>query len=321
VRAIVLDADGTLSLCDRPTPPAGAECLIRVAAAGICGTDLELLRGYAGFTGVPGHEFVGVVEDAAAADAAWIGRRVVGEITVGCERCAGCLAAGRGHCDVRTVLGILGRDGAFAEYLRLPATNLHEVPASMGDETAVFVEPAAAACRILEQVRVEPGTRTAVVGAGRLGLLIAQVLRDSGAAVTVVARSDAARAMAAALGFEIVQVEAAANLLARQFDLAVDATGQPGGFTAASALLRPRGTLVAKSTIHGETPVAFSPLVVDEITVIGSRCGPFRRAIDLLAAGRISVKPLVSGSYPLEQFAEAFERARRGSKVLLTPAA
>src|SRR5688572_22709777 len=141
MRAIVLDADGTLSLRDRPRPVAGAECVIRVIAAGICGTDLELLRGYAGFSGVPGHEFVGVVEDAGPADSAWIGRRVVGEITVGCGECAGCCAAGRGHCDVRTVAGIRGRDGAFAEYLSLPSTNLHTVPASLDDMTAVFVEP------------------------------------------------------------------------------------------------------------------------------------------------------------------------------------
>ena len=181
MRAIVLDVDGTLSLCDRPKPQVGDECVIRVSAAGICGTDLELLRGYAGFTGVPGHEFIGVVEDSAAVDAKWIGRRVVGEITVGCGQCAGCRAAGRGHCDVRTVAGIRGRDGAFAEYLSLPAANLHAVPASLDDVTAVFVEPTAAACRVAEQVRIEPGTRAAVVGAGRLGLLVAQVLREHGA--------------------------------------------------------------------------------------------------------------------------------------------
>src|SRR5262249_35771920 len=163
----------------RPKPAAGDECLIRVLAAGICGTDLELLRGYAGFSGVPGHEFVGVVEDAGRAGAEWIGRRVAGEITVGCGACAGCRAAGRGHCDVRPVVGIRDRDGAFADYLRLPPENLHHVPDSIDDVSAVFVEPAAAACRILEQVRLDRGTHTAVVGAGRLGLLIAQVLRDA----------------------------------------------------------------------------------------------------------------------------------------------
>ena len=319
MRALVLDADGTLSLRDRPRPAAGGECLIRVTAAGICGTDLELVRGYAGFSGIPGHEFVGLVEESGPADSAWVGRRVVGEITVGCGQCGGCRAAGRGHCDVRTVTGIRGRDGAFAEYLSLPAANLHAVPESLDDVTAVFVEPTAAACRVIEQVTIESGTRAAVVGAGRLGLLVAQVLRVHGAQVTLVVRGQPARSAAAALGFETVAVEAVAPL-ARQFDVAVDATGQPAGFGAAVALVRPRGTLVVKSTFHGETPIALSPLVVDEISVIGSRCGPFARAIELLDAGRVDVKPLVAGSYPLERFAEAFERAKHGLKVVLTMA-
>jgi alcohol dehydrogenase len=319
MRALVLDADGTLALRDRPKPAAGDECVIRVTAAGICGTDLELLRGYAGFSGIPGHEFVGVVEEGGPAGSAWIGRRVVGEITVGCGRCGGCRAAGRGHCDVRTVTGIRGRDGAFAEYLTLPSTNLHAVPASLDDVTAVFVEPTAAACRVVEQVAIESGTRAAVVGAGRLGLLVAQVLRVHGAQVTVVVRSGPARATATALGFESAAAEAVAPL-ARQFDVAVDATGQPSGFAAAAALVRPRGTLVVKSTFHGETPIAISPLVVDEISVIGSRCGPFARAIELLDGGRVDVKPLLAGIYPLERFADAFQRAKQGLKVVLTMA-
>ena len=318
MRAIVLNADGRLSLDHRPKPAAGAECLIRVLAAGICGTDLELLRGYAGFAGVPGHEFVGVVEDAGRAGSEWIGQRVAGEITVGCGRCAGCRVAGRGHCDVRTVLGIRGRDGAFAEYLTLPPDNLHAVPRELDDATAVFVEPTAAACRIVEQVTIGPGTRAAVVGAGRLGLLVAQVLREHGAQVTVVVRGDRGQSIAAGLGFETAALNST-PLLARRFDAVVDATGDPAGFATAIALVRPRGTLVIKSTFHGETPVSFSPLVVDEIAVIGSRCGPFPRAIELLAAGRIQVKPLVAGIYPLEQFAQAFERARHGLKVILRP--
>jgi alcohol dehydrogenase len=317
VRALVLDADGTFALRERPRPSAGDECVIRVTAAGICGTDLELLRGYASFSGIPGHEFVGVVEETGTADSEWIGRRVVGEITVGCGVCAGCRAAGRGHCDVRTVLGIRGRDGAFAEYLSLPSTNLHEVPDSIDDVTAVFVEPTAAACRVVEQVMIPPATRAAVVGAGRLGLLVAQVLRVHHAQVTVVARSEASRSVAANLGLETAAADSAA--LTRRFDIAVDATGEPAGFAAASALVRPRGTLVVKSTFHGATPVPFSPLVVDEITVIGSRCGPFERAIELLGDGRVDVTPLVAGIYPLEQFAEAFDRAKRGLKAILTP--
>src|SRR5258705_2738963 len=162
MRALVLDADGTLALHNRPRAAAGDECVIRVTAAGICGTDLELLRGYGGFSGIPGHEFVGVVEESSPAESAWLGRRVVGEITVGCGRCGGCRAAGRGHCDVRTVAGIRGRDGAFAEYLCLPSRNLHAVPASLDDVTAVFVEPTAAARRAGEQGANESGTRAAV---------------------------------------------------------------------------------------------------------------------------------------------------------------
>jgi threonine dehydrogenase-like Zn-dependent dehydrogenase len=320
VRALVLDSNSTLSLRDRPRPAAGNECVIRVTAAGICGTDLELLRGYAGFSGVPGHEFVGIVEEATGAGSKWVGRRVVGEITVGCGECAGCRVAGRGHCDVRTVVGIRDRDGAFADYVSLPSTNLHDVPASLDDETAVFVEPTAAACRVVEQVRIEPGLRAVVVGAGRLGTLVAQVLREHGAEVMVVVRSDLSRSLATALGFATASAESAVASLARRFDLAVDATGEPAGFAAAHALVRPRGTIVVKSTFHGETPVSLSPLVVDEITVVGSRCGPFARAIELLATGRVDVKPLVAAAYPLEQFAEAFDRARRGLKVILKPA-
>ncbi len=318
MRALVLDSDGTLSLRSRPTPRAADECLIRVTAAGICGTDLELLKGYAGFTGVPGHEFVGVVEDAPAIDAAWVGRRVVGEITVGCGECRGCRSAGRGHCDVRTVLGIRERDGAFAEHLLLPSRNLHTLPDSVDDLTAVFVEPTAAACRVIEQVEIGSGTRAAVVGAGRLGLLVAQVLRAHDADVTVVVRGDRSQSAAEALGLKIVTLEAAA-LLARSFDVTVDATGHASGFAAASALTRPRGTLIVKSTIHGQTTISFSPLVVDEISVVGSRCGPFEKAIAMLESGQIAVKPMIAGIYPLEQFAAAFDDAKRGLKVILTP--
>src|SRR3954468_13172752 len=237
MRALVLEG-GRMTLTNRPKPSAGDECVIRVSAAGICGTDLELLRGYAGFSGVPGHEFVGAVEDAGAADFGWVGRRVVGEVTGRCARCAGCRAAGRGHCDVRTVLGIRGRDGAFAEYLSLPSTNLHAVPDAIDDTTAVFVEPLAAACRVIEQVSVGPGIEAAVVGAGRLGLLIAQVVQAHGADVTVVVRSDAARSIVEGLGLDAIAAEEARASLARRMDLVIDATGQPDGFATATALVR-----------------------------------------------------------------------------------
>jgi threonine dehydrogenase-like Zn-dependent dehydrogenase len=318
VRALVLDPSGTLSLSERPKPSAASECIVRVLAAGICGTDLELLRGYAGFSGVPGHEFVGVVEEAPPEDATWIGRRVTGEITVGCGACDGCRAAGRGHCDRRSVLGIIGRDGAFAEYLALPAGNLHGVPDAVGDEAAVLVEPLAAACRVLEQIAVEPSTRAVVVGPGRLGLLVALVLGDAGAQVTVVGRGEPRLARARALGFVTVSGEPGAEL-ARRFDVAVDATGQPAGLAVARALVRPRGTIVLKSTFHGETSVALSPVVVDELTLVGSRCGPFGAALDLLSRGRIDARLLVDASYPLDRFSEAFAAAAAGQKSLLRP--
>jgi len=317
VRALVLD-NGRLTVQERDKPYRAGECLIRVKAAGICGTDIELQRGYAHFSGVPGHEFVGIVEQAPQEDARWIGQRVVGEITVGCGVCHGCRHAGRGHCDVRSVLGILGRDGAFAEYLTLPAINLHAVPDGLDDLTAVFIEPAAAAYRVAEQLTIVAGTRAALVGAGRLGVLVAQVLRERGAETVVFVRSERRRTLCSELGLEVAGVDEA-EAQARRFDLVVDATGAPEGFAVARALVRPRGTLVLKSTFHGETPIAFSPLVVDEITLVGSRCGPFQTAIDALAAGRMQVKPLIEGIYPLERFAEAFERAHGGRKQILMP--
>jgi threonine dehydrogenase-like Zn-dependent dehydrogenase len=318
MRALVLDASGHMSLGERDTPTSASECVVRVIAAGICGTDLELARGYAGFSGVPGHEFVGVVEDAPREDAAWIGRRVAGEITVGCGACDGCRAAGRGHCDRRTVLGIIGRDGAFAEYLSLPASNLHAVPDAVDDEAAVLIEPLAAACRVLEQITVTPATRCAVVGPGRLGLLVALVLRDAGADVTIVGRGETRLALARSLGFHAVHGQRI-GALARHCDVVVDATGQPAGLAAAKTLVRPRGTVVLKSTFHGETPVAFSPLVVDEITLVGSRCGPFPAALDRLAGRRIEARPLVDAVYALERFADAFAAASTGQKVILRP--
>jgi len=318
VRALILDPSGTLTLGERPSPSPVSECVVRVLAAGICGTDLELTRGYAGFSGVPGHEFVGIVEDAPSADAGWIGQRVAGEITVGCGACAGCRAAGRGHCDRRSVLGIIGRDGAFAEYLSLPARNLHAVPDGVGDEAAVLAEPLAAACRVLEQTVVTRETACVVVGPGRLGLLVALVLRDGGADVTIVGRGEPRLAVARSLGFRAVTSDAI-GALSRRVDLVVDATGKPGGLAVATSLVRPRGTIVLKSTFHGETRMPLAPLVVDEITLVGSRCGPFDAALDRLANRRIDTAPLVDAVYPLTRFDEAFRAASTGRKILLRP--
>ena len=201
MKALVITGPATIELRDLPRP-SRADCLIRVRRAGICGTDLQLLEGYADFTGVPGHEFVGVVEEAPAADAAWIGRRVVGEINIGCRHCEWCARGIREHCDNRSVVGIRQHDGAFAEYLSLPAVNLHAVPDGMDDETAVFAEPVAAACRIFEQMTIAPEARVAVVGDGRMGLLVAQVLKTAAADVTVLGRHDSKLAVARALGLQ-----------------------------------------------------------------------------------------------------------------------
>jgi alcohol dehydrogenase len=317
MRALVIDAGG-LSLREVPAPGGGGECVIRVRMAGICGTDLQLLEGYAGFQGIPGHEFVGVVESTdSPADAHWLGTRIVGEINVGCGRCGWCAAGVREHCDRRTVVGIRGRDGAFAERLALPAANLHAIPDALDDETAVFVEPTAAACRILEQVPIAGDARVAVLGDGRMGLLAAQVIRTAAPDVTILGRHEHKLAAARGLGLTAIRAGAAGT---SRFDLVVDATGRPEGLRQAVDLVRPRGTVVLKSTFHGEASLASWPIVVHEVTIVGSRCGPFQRAIDLLSSGAVRVKPLVSAVAALEDYARAFAEARGGAlKVLLVP--
>lgn len=284
--------------------------------AGICGTDLQLLEGYAAFSGIPGHEFVGVVQATTSADdAAWVGRRVVGEINIGCGRCEWCADGVKEHCVSRTVVGIRNRDGAFAEFLCLPAGNLHHVPDAMDDETAVFVEPTAAACRVLEQVAIDQRTQVAVVGDGRLGLLVAQVLKTATPDVTVLGRHARKLEIAHALGL-IARHTDATESGASRFDVVVDATGRPEGLRRALELVRPRGTVVMKSTFHGEAAVASWPIVVNEVTRVGSRCGPFPRAIELLASGAIRVKPLVSRVAALHDHVSAFADARCTLKVL-----
>ena len=275
-----------------PTPPPG-EVLVRVLAAGICNTDIELTRGYYPFAGVPGHEFVGVVE----------GRRVVGEINAVCHRCDACIHGRTTHCEHRTVLGIINRHGAFAEYLTLPAENLHDVPEAVSTEEAVFAEPLAAALEIQEQVAITPDDRVLVVGNGKLGRLVAQTLSLVGCSVLVVGRDDAAPK-------------------AKSFDIAVECSGNPAGFATARAALRPRGTLVMKSTYAGDLTLNASSLVVDEITVVGSRCGPLDKALRLLAEKRIDVRPLLHGTYTLDDVLAAFAHAQQPGvlKVLVKTA-
>jgi alcohol dehydrogenase len=282
----------------------------------MCGTDLQLLRGSAPFTGIPGHEFVGTVIDAPRADSRWIGRRVVGEINIGCGRCEWCRNRIKEHCPNRTVVGIRGRPGAFAERLALPAANLHEVPAEVDDEAAVFAEPVAAACRILEQVEVSADRTVAVIGDGRLGLLIAQVLMTTGATVVVHGRHEWKLRIARALGLE-AYADAAAP--AARHDIVVEATGRGEGLNRALELVKPRGTIVLKTTCDGDSSWTGWKAVVDEVRLIGSRCGPFAPALALLQSGAVKTKPLVTGWFSLADHQAAFDAARSGLKVLLDP--
>jgi alcohol dehydrogenase len=317
MRALMFEG-GRRTLADLPRPEPTGECLIRVRLAGICGTDLQLLDGYADFAGVPGHEFVGTVESVSRPeDERWIGRRVVGEINVGCGECPRCRSGLKEHCGRRSVLGIRGRPGAFAEYVSLPADNLHTVPPHVDDETAVFAEPVAAACRILEQVRLDGGARVAVLGDGRLGLLAAQVLRHAGATVRVLGRHAQKIQTGRALDLDAALDDGAAP--AEPYEIVVEATGRPAGLPRALALVRPRGTVVLKSTFHGEAPLELWPAVVHEVSIVGSRCGPFAPALALLASGAVRVAPLVQGVYALDDHDEAFRVAARGLKVLLKP--
>jgi threonine dehydrogenase-like Zn-dependent dehydrogenase len=299
-----------------PEPPKG-EALVRVLLAGICNTDLELVKGYYPYTGVPGHEFVGRVETAPGTPEL-VGRRVVGEINASCHVCADCLAGRRTHCERRTVLGIVGRHGTFAEYLTLPVENLHFVPDGMPDEVAVFTEPTAAALEVQEQVRVTPGQRVVVIGDGKLGQLLAQTLASTGCDLLVVGRHRNKLDRLVARGIATAE---AAGLPARKADLAVECTGNPEGLDLARRAVRPRGTIVLKSTYHGETGLNLAQIVVDEITLMGSRCGPFAPALAALAAGRVDVSGLVQARRPLREGIEAFEQASQPGvmKVLLEP--
>ena len=308
--------DGQIRLVkDYPRPqPAEGEALVRVLQVGICNTDLEIVKGYMDFRGVPGHEFVGVVEE--ADNRALIGQRVVGEINCPCGRCNLCLAGKGRHCPHRTVLGIHGRDGAFAEYLVLPQGNLHTVPDEISDDAAVFVEPLAAAFRIPEQVTVSGNDAVIVLGDGKLGLLVAQVMHTRSDRVLLVGRHDKKLEIAGRLGIE-TRLEG--TLLESKASLVVDCTGSRDGLREATRLAQPEGTVVVKSTIAEDSCFAAAPMVVNEITVVGSRCGPFEPALEALQQQDVVVEPLVSGRYHLDSGADAFtEAARRDAlKVII----
>ncbi|HEX8353874.1 MAG TPA: alcohol dehydrogenase catalytic domain-containing protein [Pyrinomonadaceae bacterium] len=301
--------NGRLGLGEVPAPSREGEALVRVLLAGVCNTDLEIARGYAGFEGTLGHEFVGVVERAPGAPDLE-GARVVGEINAGCGRCQWCRGGDARHCPERTVLGIVGRDGAFAEYLQLPASNLLPVPDGVPDERAVFTEPLAAACAVAERVKFEPETRVAVVGDGKLGLLCAQALKaTTGAGVTLVGRHAAKLEVARSRGVRALKADGLPASFDRAFDVAVEASGSPAGLETALRLLRPRGTLVLKSTFHGTTELNAAPVVVDEISIVGSRCGRFPAALELLRRNAVEVDALVTDEFPLAEGVRALERA------------
>lgn len=309
--------DGKLKLRNihppRPTPD---EALIQVTLAGICGTDQEIVKGYSNFRGIPGHEFVGRVVE--CQDKKWVDKRVVGEINVSCGACDFCLWGLSRHCPRRSVMGIDRRDGAFAEYLVLPVINLHPVPPALPDEAAVFVEPLAAAAEILEQTPMAAGRRAAVLGDGRLGLLVAQVLRHARAKVTLIGRHASKLALAESWGVKVVEAERD-KLPAASFSYVVEATGSRAGLTEALRLVEPRGIVVMKSTFREPASFDTAKLVVDEITLLGSRCGSFTKALELLACGHVKVLPMISKFYPLEDGLEAFEALNHPSclKILI----
>jgi threonine dehydrogenase-like Zn-dependent dehydrogenase len=313
MRALKFD-DRLQLVRDAPLPGRAGEALVKVLLAGICNTDLEITKGYAGFHGVLGHEFVGRVIE--APDSALIGRRVVGEINAGCDSCDLCRAGDSRHCATRSVLGIKGRDGAFAEYLSLPTRNLFEVPDSIPDEAALFVEPLAAANHILDAAPVNRSSSVAVIGDGKLAQLIIRVLAATGCSLMVVGRHDVKLEFARSIGARCFCIKGnsldgadTTELSWDQNDVVIEASGSSSGLPLALKLVRPRGVIILKSTHHGETPVEMSPMVVNEVTIIGSRCGRFAPAIELLRSGVVDVLPLISARFPLEEGLRAFRRA------------
>jgi threonine dehydrogenase-like Zn-dependent dehydrogenase len=313
-----------ISLRDVPQPRKPNEALIKIRKAGVCSTDLELVKGYYPYSGVLGHEFVGEVI-ALTPDPSPNGRgeikvgdRVVGEINVVCNQCEQCLNGRSTHCEGRTVLGIVNRDGTFAEYTTLPLSNLHPVPASVPDEMAVFTEPLAAALEIQQQIQVKPTDRVLLIGAGRLGQLIAQTLALTGCDLRVVARHRHQQELLKKRRIRIISEE---EIQPWRWDIVVEASGSPSGFTLARQAIRPRGTLVLKSTYKGDMSVNFSSIVVDEINIIGSRCGPFAPALRLMESKQVDPTVLIDSEFTLGDALKAFEHAAETGvlKVLVQP--
>lgn len=303
------------SLVDVPAPEPRGEAIVRVVLSGICNTDLEIARGYAGFRGTLGHELVGVVEDAGGGTLAK-GTRVVGEINAGCGTCALCETGDSRHCPTRTVLGIVGRDGTHADLVRLPARNLLGVPDNVRDEAAVFAEPLAAALGVIERCPIEAGARVAIIGDGKLGLLCAMGLARFHPLLVGKHREK----LALARGIETSSIDEARRR-GRTFDIVIEASGGASGFELALDMLRPQGALVLKSTFHGATPIDAARIVVEEIRVIGSRCGRFAPALDVLARNEVDVTSLITDVMPLDRAEAAIECAATPGvlKILLAP--
>ena len=315
MRALVFDK----SLCfdpRRPEPaPGDGDTILRVRQAGICSTDLEITKGYMGFSGVLGHEFVADVVSSPEKDL--LGQRVCGEINIVCGRCDLCLSGLSSHCRARSVLGILNHGGAFADFVRLPSVNLHIVPKNVDDDQAVFVEPLAAAFQVLKQIKLDGRKWVTVLGDGRLGLLVSQVLRNAGCPVRVIGKHPEKLALCERWQ---IRSRSLADIVPRHDqDVVVDCTGSPGGFELAMQITRPRGTIVLKSTVAAGKPLNLAPLVIDEINVIGSRCGPFREAVRALAQKEVDVVSLIHRRMKLEQGVEAMALAGRPGvlKVIL----
>ena len=299
---------------DYPKPqPQKGEALIKVNTIGICNTDFEITKGYMGYKGILGHEFTGVVEEINADDKSLLKKRVVGEINCGCKDCDYCRQGLERHCFNRSTLGIWKREGCFAEFVCLPVSNLLEIPESVTDEEAVFTEPLAAALEILEQVHIPPDKKVIVLGDGKLGLLIALTLNACGLNVLLVGKHEEKLGIAKKQG---VRTQLLSELkIEKVYDYVVEATGSITGFETSLALTKPRGTLILKSTIAASKEFNLAPIVIDEITVIGSRCGQFAAALRLLESGRIDVKPLITDIFTIDKSIEAFERNKEKSSV------
>lgn len=302
-------------LTDYPVPrPKHGEALIRVTHAGICNTDIEITRGYMGFNGVPGHEFVGIVEK--CGDKSFLGKRVVGEINLGCGKCPCCRKQMQNHCPDRSVLGILNKDGVFAEYATLPVGNLHKIPNSISDEEAVFIEPLAAAYEIIDQVGISSSDKVCVLGDGKLGLLSAQVIATTGSRLTAVGRHREKLSILDEIG---INTGLSSDFKERYFDIVIDCTGSPSGIRTALQIVKPRGIIVLKTTTANKIQIDMNQFVINEISLIGSRCGPFLPAIKAIRSRQIDLYPLITYIYPIEEGVKAFQHAssKGALKVIL----